>query len=376
MSGANAINVGILWDWMPMPPLDQYSIWDDYRGAVELTFSDAHERGLIDRPIELVVRQISGLPRGSVRAVIDAYKELVEAGCVLVLGPLISENVADLRRYVEGAPVDRKIPYMSWAGSDEALSHWGFALNNAGFADETLTTSSIMHHDGIRSVFAVVENSLIGKGYLKFLHDAAEVFDIDIRGQFWVPQLESDKTAALEQAKASGADAIIALGFGYGLWGINDAMEKVDYVRPFYGVLNFPAVYYSRDWMHQLRNFIGLDQYDERNPVGQRFLDRFAARYGRRPDYYLPLYGYDSARIAVDALRRAEPISGWGVREALERVKGLPAACGAPGTWLRFNPYVHQGWMGAGCFVARQVNPEGTATVFKGTIEPPTVLKL
>ena len=47
------------------------------------------------------------------------------------------------------------------------------------------------------------------------------------------------------------------------------------------------------------------------------------------------------------------------MKEALERVKMLPAASGAPGTCLSFGKWTRRGWMGAGYLVARRLDPDG-----------------
>jgi Periplasmic binding protein len=376
MSETSTTRVGVLYDWTPRPPLDEYPMYDDYLDSLRLTFDDALSRGLLDRPVELVIKECQGLPRGSVQGVIRAYQELVAQGCVLILGPLISENAVDLRLYVDAAPPEAQVPFVGWFGTEDALSEWGFELNNGGHPEETATIASVMQQDGITSTVAVIESSLIGQHYMKFFRDAAEIFGIDVLGTVFVPQVEADKTEAIAQAKTSGAQSILAIGFGYGMWGINDGMTANDWVVPCYGVTNGLACYYSAEWMRELADFTYLDQYDERNEVGQQFLDRFCERFGRTQRYYIPLYGYDSARVAVDAIRRAEPLSPRGVRGSLERVKGIPAACGAPGTWLKFGRYVHQGWMGSGFLVARKVNAEGTGTAFRGVLEAPHNLML
>ena len=59
------------------------------------------------------------------------------------------------------------------------------------------------------------------------------------------------------------------------------------------------------------------------------------------------------------AFADARPLSPRGVKEALERVKMLPAASGAPGTMLRFGTWSHRAWMGAGYLVARRLDPDG-----------------
>ena len=62
-------------------------------------------------------------------------------------------------------------------------------------------------------------------------------------------------------------------------------------------------------------------------------------------------------------------MTGQGVKEALERVKMLPAATGAPGTRLRFGKYIRNGWLGSEFLVARRVLPDGSRSVLHGTIE-------
>lgn len=55
---------------------------------------------------------------GSVKAVIDAYGELVDEGCLVVFGPHISDNCIPTREAIE----ERfKVPALSVTGSDDWL---------------------------------------------------------------------------------------------------------------------------------------------------------------------------------------------------------------------------------------------------------------
>src|SRR4051794_16314765 len=212
-TNAQTVKVGVLYDWTPRPPLDVYTVFDDYIDAMRLTFEDALDHGMIDRPVELVINECQGLPRGSVQGVLRGYDELVDAGCVIALGPLISENVVDLRIHVDSSPPSRQVPFVGWVGSEDALSEWGFELTNGGHPEEMLTIASIMQQDGISSTVAVMENSLIGQHYLKYFRDAAEIFEIEISGVVYVPQIEADKSEAIATAKRTGAGSILGLGF-------------------------------------------------------------------------------------------------------------------------------------------------------------------
>ena len=126
----------------------------------------------------------------------------------------------------------------------------------------------------------------------------------------------------------------------------------------------FTGTAFQNAWLHpimwkSLLGWTGLDQYDEGNPVGQRFLDQFEAAYDRRPQYCVPVVNRDVAATLLRAFADAHPLSPRGVKEALERVKMLPAASGAPGTRISFGKWTRRAWVGAGYLVARRLDPDG-----------------
>ena len=67
----------------------------------------------------------------------------------------------------------------------------------------------------------------------------------------------------------------------------------------------------------------------------------------------------DLATVLVQAFADAHPLTPRGVKEALERIKMLPAASGSPGTRLSFGKWTRRGWMGAGYLVARRLDADG-----------------
>jgi branched-chain amino acid transport system substrate-binding protein len=81
--------------------------------------------------------------------------------------------------------------------------------------------------------------------------------------------------------------------------------------------------------------------------------------YGRRPEWCVPVVNRDVAVTLLHALADARPLSPRGVKEALERVKMLPAASGRPGTRISFGKWTRRAWMGSGYLVARQLDPDG-----------------
>jgi ABC-type branched-subunit amino acid transport system substrate-binding protein len=363
MSTVTPARVGFLFDHVgdPEHPYDATIL-----PTFELVVDEFTERGLLDRPVEFVIRSIQGLPGGSFRAVRDAFHELVDEGCLVIFGPYVSENGEPLREYVERA---QEVAVISMAGTESMLGEWVFALNNGSMEEEPIIMAAVARFDGCETVGIAYEASLIGQEYLRTTRVACEQAGLRITAEVAIPQLEAGKRAAMEALAAERPDAIMHVGFGLGLFGMNAALEELGWMPKRYTTTAFEFAARNDDARRQLAGWIGLDQFDERNDTGRAFLDRYEARYGTRPEYFMPVYCYDMARVIMTALADARPLTGRGVKEALERVKMLPAASGAPGTRLRFGKFIRQGWMGSEYLVARRILPDGSRSVIHGTIE-------
>src|SRR5262245_35371025 len=156
MSEAKPARVGFLFDYVHdegQPP-DENVI-----PTFELVVDDYRSRGVLDRPVEFVIRAVRGLPGGSFRAVRDAFFELVDEDCLVVFGPDVSENAEPLREYVERLA---EVPFISMAGTESMLGEWVLALNNGSMEEEPLIMAAVASYDGCRSVAIAYEASLIG----------------------------------------------------------------------------------------------------------------------------------------------------------------------------------------------------------------------
>lgn len=354
--------IGLLFDY-----LDDDGQFDaNIVPSLQLVFDEYAERGILQRPVEFVIRAVQGLPNGSFRAVRDAFFELVEQDALVIFGPWVSENGAALRRYVEDTA---EVACITMAATETMLGEWVFGLPAGSMEEEPIIIATVAALDGCRSVGIAFEDSLIGTEYLRTTRVACADAGLTITAEVPIPQVRSEKRAALAVLAADKPDAIVHVGFGLGIVGMNDALHEIGWMPTRYTTTAFEFAATSVWWREQLAGWIGLDQYDERNQTGQSFLDRFEARHGHRPEYFFPLYCYDVGRVMALALANARPLSGPGVKQALEKIKMLPAASGAPGTRLRFGRYIRHGWMGSEFLVARRVLPDGSRSVLHGTIE-------
>src|SRR6516162_6106417 len=116
-STAEPIRVGYLMDFK-LPANYPQVLRDGLTRPFDLVFSEGLTARIIDRPVEVIYREVEGLPTGSVKAVIDAFGELVDEGCLVVFGPHITDNCVPTREAIE----DRfKVPAINVTGTDDWL---------------------------------------------------------------------------------------------------------------------------------------------------------------------------------------------------------------------------------------------------------------
>ena len=230
------------------------------------------ERGILERPVEFVVRAVQGLPNGSFRAVRDAFYELLAEDALVIFGPWVSENGVALRPYVEKAA---EVPIITMGASESMLGEWVFGLPAGSMEEEPIIMATVAALDGCRTVGLAFEDSLIGREYLRTARFACEQAGLTITAEVAVPQVEADKRKAMATLAADKPDALMHVGFGLGLIGMNEALEAVGWMPRRYTTTAFEFAATADWWRHQLAGWIGLDQYDERNLVAQEFLDRF-----------------------------------------------------------------------------------------------------
>jgi branched-chain amino acid transport system substrate-binding protein len=354
-SSAEPIKLGYLLDFK-MPEGSRPEQRDDLVRPFELVFGEGLERGMIDRPVEILYREVEGLPKGSAKAVIDAFGELVDEGCLVVFGPAITDNCVPTREAIEQR---FHVPAISVTGTEDWFGEWTFALPQGSMTDEPIYWAHLLAKGGHTEVGALIEQSLVGESYIRNFRTACSAEGIRIVAEEWIAQTAQQVRKAVGNLYRVKPSAIVHCGFGFGMVHVNPALEALGWDPP-----RFMGTAFQNGWINDVMwqailGWTGLDQYDEGNVVGQRFLDQFEAAYGRRPQYCVPVVNRDLATVLLHAFADAHPLTPRGVKEALERVKMLPAASGAPGTRLSFGKWTRRGWMGSGYLVARRLDPDG-----------------
>lgn len=354
-SKAEPIKIGYLFDFQ-LPDSFPQTLRDDLTDSLRLVFNDGYEQGVLDRPVEIVFREVEGLPKGTVKTVIDAYADLVDAGCLAVYGPAISDNAVALREEIERR---FRVPAISCTGTEEWLGEWTFALPQGSLTDEPIFWAQQISNAGHKTVGVLFEKSVPGETYIQNFRRSCQRYGLKIVVEEGLPQTAQDVSRPVEAVFEARPDALVHCGFGFGVVLVNRELARLQWNPPRYMGTAFQNAWINPVMWQAILGWTGIDQYDEDNAVGQAFLDRYQQVYGRRPEYCVPVVNRDVATVLLHALADAHPLSPRGVREALERVKMLPAAAGAPGTQLNFGRWEHHGWMGAGYLVARVLDADG-----------------
>src|SRR5580692_594510 len=283
-SSAEPIKVGYLMDFM-LPPGFPEEMLADFTQVFDIVFDEAVEQGLLDRPVQMIYREVEGLPKGSVKAVIDAYGELVDEGCLAVFGPHITDNCVPTREAIERR---FEVPAISVTGSDDWLGEWTFSLPQGSLTDEPIFWADLVAKAGHAEVGALVEQSLVGETYIRNFRKACSSQGIHIAAEEWIPQTAQDVTEQVRSLFDAKVPAFVHCGFGFGLVHVNRALTELGWDPP-----RYLGTAFQNAWIHQvmwdaIRGWTGVDQYDERNPVGQAFLDEYMEYCGRRPEYCVP----------------------------------------------------------------------------------------
>jgi branched-chain amino acid transport system substrate-binding protein len=340
--------VAIVQDWgVGLQPLyDQYD-------ATQLAFDEAHESGLLDRPVELKVVEVEGLPYARATTIVEAVDKVVrEFQPIALIGPHTSENVPVLNPYAE----KNGIPLIAMCGALDLAGPWTFLTPNGTFADEAiLMVDHAVDVSGATRVGLIREDNLLGDEYAAYIKDRARIRGAAIVADVPVgPFIDADAgMSAVTAMREAGAQAYMYVGFGANAFAVLGASQKLaadgyDAARItmsiFMGTIDGLTPYVGL--IDNFEGWVGIDQFDERNATFTSMLDRFDRRFGRRPMHCYTAQGYDMGNVVAHGLARAKPLSRDGLRRGLETVRRLDAAAGGPGNHISFGPYDHRGYKG------------------------------
>ena len=303
--GTEPIKLGVLMDYA-MPNSD---IRDDFVQPIELVFKDGLESGMIDRPVELVHREVDGLPerhgqrrdrrvrrarrRGLPRG--DRAEHQRQRRCrprgdrAAVPGPGDQRlRLRGLARRVD-VPAEQRL-------HDRRADPVGPPDGEGRPEDRGHARGALVHR-------AVVPAELPPRRATRGHPDRGRGVHRPDRPGHRGRRPDAARRAAPKRSCTAGSGSASrrsttrcarSIGTRPGTWG------------PLWRRASTQRIWDA------FVGWIGLEQYDEGNPVATEFLDRFEAAYGRRPEYFNPVLWCDVATSFLHAFADATPLSPRG----------------------------------------------------------------
>ncbi|MBX6391110.1 MAG: ABC transporter substrate-binding protein [Frankia sp.] len=316
--------------------------WARFEREIRMAFDEGIERGLLDRRYEFLFEDDAGLPQGTAKGGVEAFRRLVDAGCLAVVGANYTDSAMALAEHANAA----QVPLISMCGTDEFHGEYCFRLGNGDVGGDPALMVNWLRRKGHRRVAVVAPWSPISPEYFRFFRQECRRHGISIAA---VEEVNNTTTVdqlaqVFETLRASNADALAWLGYGglvvAGI--VRAALEKVGWDPPRIMTTAFMQYIWG---FEQLEGWVGVDQWCPQNPRMHEFHRRFVARYGEDPWMWpnaIPGLAYDMAATVVEGLHRATVLTGRGLKEGIERIRFMPAVTGGPNTHIAGGPYDHQ----------------------------------
>ena len=330
-----------------------------------MAFDEAIETGVLDRPYEFVLHAENGLPNGSAKNATDGFRYLVDEGCIGVAGAYSSDNaitVAPLANELE-------VPLISWAGTERLAGEYCFRLGNGDVGGDAALVVGWLKRQGHTRIAVLSEISPNGEEYFRYFRQECRRHGLTISAVESVSQSPARLADNLDNLRQANADALAYMGYGMlaakGL--LREALDELGWDPP--RIMSTAFMWYLMGF-DKFEGWVGIDQYDPRNPLSQGFHTRYVERYGEDPPLWpnaIPLLAYDTSRVLVEGLFRAPILSGPGLKAGLESIRFMPSSIGGAQTHIACAPYEHGMFRGDWLLYGRVTDG---VLEFEGLFEP------
>jgi ABC-type branched-subunit amino acid transport system substrate-binding protein len=333
------VKIGVLVD------MDLGQLLADWLDPTILAIEDALNEGVWARsPVQLVIADARGLPRENYRKVIEGYKWLVDQGCVVVLGPLISDNSLVLQDTAN----ELGVACIGWTGAHKFASEYCFTVANGDIPTEGAMCAHWLRQQGHRRVGLFWEAGSSGKDYADYFRDTAQQLGLTITREVKLEPNPRGLVDDLASMRELGTEGLYYGGYGYATFHFADAFRALDWDPP--RIMGTAFMFYSNSnkWAEGLEGWHGIDQLGEdgANPNYNAMIERFERRFGRSARNVVVALAYDTARVAIHGIANAAiPEPRW-VKDGLERIRWMPATNGGPATYVQFGPGDRKGYKG------------------------------
>ncbi len=297
------------------------------RDGSQLAFDDINSRGgILGQKVKLLVEDDQSKPEEAGTVV---NKLIHQDHVVAMLGHVASSHS------LAAAPIcqSEKIPMVSPSSTNPRVTQVGNFIFRvcfldtfqgavmAKFAYDTLKVRNVAILVDVRSDYSVGLQTFFGQAFKKL--------GGKVVSEQSYSQGDSDFRAQLTAIKASNPEAIYVPGYYTEVGTIVHQARELGITVPFLGSDGWDSPKLWEIGGTALNGCYFSNHYatDDPNPVVQKFVTDYKAKYNQLPDALAAL-AYDAARILADAMTRAGSTDGEKVRDALASTKDFPGVTG------------------------------------------------
>lgn len=326
--------------------------------AYELTKQQFMDSGRWERDIEFVVRMAYGAPGGYIQDAVDAYNELCDAGCLVVVGPNHSDNCMA----VVDTVAERKVPMIALGATADNCSEHIFTIPWASIPDDAYAMTSWLVQNGYRRVAMTWDMVWHGTEYVRHFKIATQRAGIEIVADYRFSVFTSDARhekmkEVARQHRDLRPDAIVHFGTGNSSVPYARAVKEIGWDVPRITNGGFFQANFEYAW-DAMEDWVGTSMWDDENVTLQKWWKAYREAHPEDEVIaYTPepiLVWHDAMRVALEGLALAPIMTPKGLHEGLESIRALPSSIGGPRQSISFGRYDRRGNKGADVVVLRR----------------------
>ncbi|MBP2626791.1 MAG: hypothetical protein H6Q68_1502 [Firmicutes bacterium] len=300
--------------------------------GIQLAFKEANAAGgVLGKKLVLVTADNKSEPSEATNAI---TKLITQDKVVMVLGPIASSNVLATLQVGQ----DNKVPVLTATGTNSKITVDNGKVKPYAFRACFIDPfqGSVMANFATKTLKAKTAVIYIDSSsdYSKGLAESFEAQFVKNGGVIVAKeaflQKDQDFKATLTKIKGMNADTIFIPAYYEEVGKISKQAREIGITTPLIGTDGFddPKVV-DIAGAEALNNTFFSNHYSaqDTDPRIQKFVAAYKAEYGQEPSALAAL-GYDSALMAIDAIKRANSADPVKLRDALEQTKNLQVVTG------------------------------------------------
>lgn len=311
--------------------------------GIQLAIQEANADGGIDgRPIELAAFDDQADPTLSVSG---AQGFIRENDVAMVIGGPNSPTVLANREVLSSAGI---VELIAIASEDSLVDpeHPSFPTTfrvTEPNAIDVEVMAEYVRQQGCQSVGILADNTAYGQGGIDTISRVFADVDIEVGAQVTHPPAPNDMTSEVLALRDSGVDCVYVFSLGQPAALYFEAAAELGYDAPAFGGRGLNQSSFLDLVGDRSLPLTLVSIANPEDPEYADFVDRYIAEFDEEAWYMFPALGYDTGRVAVEALRRSGGEGGEALVDALENLTEFPVVVGQEDAVVSFGPDDHEG---------------------------------